>query len=314
MLGTRVLSGLFLIAVLLGVLYLDEWLAPWFPLWFLFRCSSCRPPQSSWSGCCRTAGCGPSLNSVLGGVAAIVVANWIPHLAESLAERTTVSSAAEPIDAIAVLSWPLLTFVGILMVSFLVQSVQFVKPGRTMATIAGTILVIAYVGLLGSFIIQMRWLEGSRHGMVPLLLLMATAKGADTGAYSIGRLMGKHKLWPSLSPNKTVEGAIGGMIFAVGLRASGPAGNSCHVLYLHARVVADSWLWSSRRPCRPARRFDGVDDQARLRTKGCLVRGPRVWRGSRRSRFAPLRRPRGLCIMDSTRPVSARLSRLTCVL
>ncbi|MGO9599054.1 MAG: phosphatidate cytidylyltransferase [Isosphaeraceae bacterium] len=215
MLGTRVLSGLFLIAVLLGVLYLDEWLAPWFPLWFLFSVLALSAAAVELVGLLSTAGCGPSLNSVLGGVAAIVVANWVPHVAESLAERTTLSLATEPVDAIAVLSWPLLTFVGVLMVSFLVQSVQFVKPGRTMATIAGTILVIAYVGLLGSFIIQMRWLEGPRHGMVPLLLLMATAKGADTGAYSLGRLMGRNKLWPSLSPNKTVEGAIGGMVFAV---------------------------------------------------------------------------------------------------
>ena len=57
-----------------------------------------------------------------------------------------------------------------------------------MATIAGTILVVAYVGLLGSFIIQMRWLEGPYHGIVPLVLLIATAKGADTGAYTVGRI------------------------------------------------------------------------------------------------------------------------------
>jgi phosphatidate cytidylyltransferase len=215
MLGTRVLSGLSLIAVLLGVLYLDEWLAPWFPLWIIFSVLALSAAATELVGLLAASGCRPSLNSVLGGVTAIVVANWVPHLAESLTERTTASMDTEPVDAIAVLSWPLLTFVGVLMVSFLVQSVQFVRPGRTMATIAGTVLVIAYVGLLGSFIIQMRWLEGSHHGMVPILLLIATAKGADTGAYSVGRLVGRHKLWPSLSPNKTVEGAIGGMIFAV---------------------------------------------------------------------------------------------------
>jgi phosphatidate cytidylyltransferase len=84
-----------------------------------------------------------------------------------------------------------------------------------MGRIAGTTLAIAYVGLLGSFIVQMRWLEGPYHGVMPLVFLIATAKGADTGAYTAGRLAGRHKLWPSLSPNKTIEGAIGGMVFAV---------------------------------------------------------------------------------------------------
>ena len=80
-----------------------------------------------------------------------------------------------------------------------------------MATIAGTVLVVAYVGLLGSFIIQLRWLDGRYHGLLPLIYLIATAKGADTGAYTAGRLAGRHKLWPRLSPNKTVEGAFGGI-------------------------------------------------------------------------------------------------------
>ena len=72
------------------------------------------------------------------------------------------------------------------MAAFVVQSVQFEQPGATMATIAGTVLAVAYVGLLGSFIIQMRWLEGPYHGILPLVFLVATAKGADTGAYTLG--------------------------------------------------------------------------------------------------------------------------------
>ena len=83
-----------------------------------------------------------------------------------------------------------------------------------MATIAGTVLAVAYVGLLGSFIVQFRWFEGCKHGLVPLAFLVATAKGADIGAYTVGRIAGKHKLWPALSPNKTIEGAVGGLGFA----------------------------------------------------------------------------------------------------
>ena len=102
------------------------------------------------------------------------------------------------------------------MTSFLVRSLQFARPGRTMAKIAGTILAVAYVGLLGSFTIQMRWSRGTTRASWPLVFLVATAKGADTGAYTLGRLAGRHKLWPQLSPKKTVEGALGGLVFGVG--------------------------------------------------------------------------------------------------
>ena len=51
-----------------------------------------------------------------------------------------------------------------------------------MATIAGTMLAVAYVGLLGSFIIQMRWFEGPYpRDRRRWCFLIATAKGADTG-------------------------------------------------------------------------------------------------------------------------------------
>ena len=216
MLGTRVLIGLSLIGVLLGVLFLDEWLAPWYPFWLVLSTVALLSAAVEMVGLLGAAGARPSLNSVLGGLAAIIAGNWMPHVTEQLVGDIRASSLAYgPFEPVAVLSWPLLTFVGVLMVSFIIQSVQFVRPGRTMATIAGTILAVAYLGLLGTFTIQMRWLPGPYHGIIPLLFMISTAKGADTGAYTVGRLAGRHKLWPTLSPNKTVEGAVGGMVFAV---------------------------------------------------------------------------------------------------
>ncbi len=53
------------------------------------------------------------------------------------------------------------------------------------------------------------------NGLFYLLLLLNFSSVCDTGAYFTGVLIGKHKLCPNISPKKTVEGAVGGIIFSV---------------------------------------------------------------------------------------------------
>jgi phosphatidate cytidylyltransferase len=74
-----------------------------------------------------------------------------------------------------------------------------------------TIFGVIYVCLLGSYIIQVRYTFG---GVLTLFLFAITWMN-DTGAYFIGSLIGKHKLLPKVSPKKTVEGLIGGIIFSL---------------------------------------------------------------------------------------------------
>ena len=45
--------------------------------------------------------------------------------------------------------------------------------------------------------------------------------GNDTGAYFAGRALGRHKLYPAVSPSKTVEGAVGGMVAGARRHARG---------------------------------------------------------------------------------------------
>lgn len=52
------------------------------------------------------------------------------------------------------------------------------------------------------------------HGLFYLLLVFVAAWTCDTGAYFSGYFFGKHKMAPEISPKKTVEGAVGGVIFA----------------------------------------------------------------------------------------------------
>ncbi len=49
-----------------------------------------------------------------------------------------------------------------------------------------------------------------------LLFILAGTSACDTGAYAVGRLMGRHQMAPVISPNKTWEGAIGGFVASVG--------------------------------------------------------------------------------------------------
>ena len=65
--------------------------------------------------------------------------------------------------------------------------------------------------MLGSFIPAVRVEFGPWH----LLMLVFVVKCADIGAYTIGRIFGKHKFSPVISPKKTWEGMAGAVIFAV---------------------------------------------------------------------------------------------------
>jgi phosphatidate cytidylyltransferase len=216
MLGTRLFFGLFMVAGFLFALFVDEWFAPWYPFWFLLTAFGVVAGARELIELLAATSARPSGNSVIGGVCAILAANWVPHVViDPQSDDGQSAFLYDPARPLETLAWPFLTFVAVLMVSFIVQSLQFEKPGRTMAKISGTVLAVAYVGVLASFTIQLRWFEGRFQGILALVYLVATAKGADTGAYTMGRLAGRHKLWPSLSPQKTIEGAVGGLVFSV---------------------------------------------------------------------------------------------------
>lgn len=71
---------------------------------------------------------------------------------------------------------------------------------------------LVYLGWIGAYLVSLRWLE---NGMWWLMLFIFTIALGDSGAYFIGRALGKHKLSPRVSPNKTWEGYLGGVLTAV---------------------------------------------------------------------------------------------------
>jgi phosphatidate cytidylyltransferase len=88
---------------------------------------------------------------------------------------------------------------------------------KPLVTLALTAVGIVYPSLV-TYMYPLRYHDyavGALAGTVLLMFPMVLTWATDTGAYAFGRMFGKHKLIPSVSPGKTVEGAVGGIVTAI---------------------------------------------------------------------------------------------------
>ncbi len=85
------------------------------------------------------------------------------------------------------------------------------------ANVATTVLGMIYCGWFPLHLLFLRNLESNRFddGLGFVVMMFIAILLTDTGCYYAGTHFGKHKLAPIVSPNKTVEGSIGGMVCAV---------------------------------------------------------------------------------------------------
>jgi phosphatidate cytidylyltransferase len=117
-------------------------------------------------------------------------------------------------QTIGPLGWLALGLAAGLLLSMVGEIGRYTAPGQVTMNLALSSFAILYAGGLMGFIVQMRLIGGGPWGMLALVSLIATVKMSDIGQYTVGRLVGKHKLAPRISPGKTWEGVGGGMLFA----------------------------------------------------------------------------------------------------
>ncbi len=118
---------------------------------------------------------------------------------------------------------PALPLVLVLVVmTSLVWHLVGVDRGSTVEGVASTLLGFVWVGFLGSFaaLLLAPGLFPHRHGIAFFLGAVVATIGADVGALAIGSWLGRHYLAPTVSPNKTWEGLIGGAVVAIALSAA----------------------------------------------------------------------------------------------
>ena len=96
---------------------------------------------------------------------------------------------------------------------YLVATAVISSGGISFGQVARVFMSVVYVVVSFSSMAIIRYMN---YGQFFFELMFVGAWMCDTFAYFTGRLFGKHKLCPKLSPKKTVEGAIGGLIFNIG--------------------------------------------------------------------------------------------------
>jgi len=113
---------------------------------------------------------------------------------------------------------------GLLVLALLVCCVRVLgerDPSSRVETIAATMLGLLFVPFMLQFLLRLVAIESETGDNLALCLwVVAVSKFCDVGALVTGLTLGRHKLAPLISPKKTWEGAVGGVLVSAGVGAA----------------------------------------------------------------------------------------------
>ncbi len=172
---------------------------------------------------------------------------WVPSALSSLAIVASlwVARSLNPVgtgwDSLSALGLPCAVFAIAVLLLCLIEMARYSAPGNSMESFGANVVSVVYIGLLLTLTAQLRWVAGAQAGYFVLASLVICVKMGDTGAYTFGRLWGKRKMAPVLSPGKTWMGFVGALV--------GSALGAILWLRFGIRLFSDEWtpppiLWS----------------------------------------------------------------------
>ncbi len=96
------------------------------------------------------------------------------------------------------------------------------QPHNRVETLAWSLFGLLYVPFMLSFLVRIAIMPGPdpKSGLLLMIWVIAVSKFCDVGALLSGMAFGRHKMAPGISPKKTWEGAVGGVLISAGVGAT----------------------------------------------------------------------------------------------
>ncbi|MFL5327705.1 MAG: phosphatidate cytidylyltransferase [Gemmataceae bacterium] len=198
---TRIILGSLLVALVTGMFVVDQRVGRLAPCLFLFALLLA-PVGATEFWRMIPAPRRPSLPFCIIASLALLLVHWFPF--------TPIGRGYDGM-ALAYSGWT--TF----LLAAMVESIAAYRaPGEALNRMALTVLLVAYLGFLPGYLVELRLSQADpARGTAALVLAIFVPKICDIGAYFTGSFIGRHRMTPILSPKKTWEGAAGGLICAV---------------------------------------------------------------------------------------------------
>ena len=162
--------------------------------------------RAAWEMCDLLKARGLVVDPLFAGLCSsfVIASAWADALGSKTRDDPGLSFAAAGPTAMA--------YTACVMLVLMKGAIRYRQPGKSIESLGAELLTISYTGLLLAITARLRWVAGADAGYLALGSLLIAAKSGDVGAYTLGRLFGKRKMAPYLSPGKTWMGALGALI------------------------------------------------------------------------------------------------------
>lgn len=204
MLGWRILISVLVIPSLIGLFWFDTTLGPsaWGLLGFCLLAGLRNTVEMNGLLSVRTIR--PSLAVTTVCSLLVIGSAWL-HLIVPGPTATLLTS----------LGWITAAVTLSFLILLVYEALTFREPGQSMESLGSNLLTVVYGSMLLAVTAQFRWFPSASLAYFAIGSMVIAVKAGDIGAYSFGRLWGKRKMAPRLSPGKTWMGFAGALVGSV---------------------------------------------------------------------------------------------------